>query len=834
MIKKRLPIAIDSRVHLANLCKTKSDQFITVNIQRFRYLYLFLLIPCASHATELTGLVIDEGMNALPGVTLHVKGTNLGDITNGQGRYSIHLDSGNYTLAVSSLGYIDQEISIHVSETDKQQLDITLKESVDRLEAVTITASSIKATLESKGFAMKAVDMKDAELSSIQATDILDRTSGVRIRQSGGMGSRTRFNINGLSGNAIRVFIDGVLMQSYGPSFSLSSIPTNMIERIEVYKGVVPVELASDALGGAINIILKKNYAQNTLNTSYSFGSFNTHQFNTSGSLHRPKSGFTLKGSAFYNYSDNNYKVWGNQVYTTEPTTGEIAYVKATRFHDTYSSAGGKVDVGVTGRSWADELLFGMVLSEMSRDIQHGATMESVYGNRRATQNTQLASLSFKDKSFLSEKLSLEAFTSVSNLNRHIIDTSAYIFDWDGKRKARYDKDGNRTGWYEYISGAEAGNPTLQKSKENVFVGRAVSHFQPTDQHKFTTSFLHTGFVRDSEDPLRHVDIRDLEDTRYSSKTIVGLSYEYQAFQEKLKLSSFYKRFTQAVRVVEYKISGDDEVELNRVRRAVNADGFGFSAAYEILPKILLLSSAERSFRLPVAHELFGNLAESLEPNYDLNPEKSKNLNIGFTLGAFTFGKHEAKLQLNTFWRDTKDKIKRNVREDDTDETTEYINDDSYLSRGLDLDVFYAYNGKIHFNGNMSVFNSRFNTEFDENGLQYDWYRDRERNAPFFTTNSNLKYHFENVIQSGSKASIATNLAYVHWFYRDWESLGGAGKDIIPAQTVLDVSITYTFPDQRITLSLDGRNLLDDQVFDNYALQKPGRALYGKINLKIL
>lgn len=793
-----------------------------------------MAISLTSLGAKVYGTVKDEANNTLPGVTLRVAGSTTGAITDGEGHFSITLEAGHYTLIASSLGYVNQEMNIEVKEAQNLALDIVMKESIDRLDEVIITAESIKATLEGKGYAMKAVEMKEASLTSLQATDMLDRTSGVRIRQSGGMGSRTRFNINGLSGNAIRVFIDGVLMQSYGPSFSLSSIPANMIERIEVYKGVVPVELSSDALGGAINIILKKNLTQNTLNASYSYGSFNTHQFSTAGSLYRPKSGFTVRGSAFYNYSDNNYKVWGNQVYTTAPTTGEIDYVKATRFHDAYSSKGGKMDIGLSGRKWADELLLGVVLSDMYRDIQHGATMESVYGNRWASQNTQLAKLSFKDQTFFTDKLSFEAFTSVSNLHRHIVDTAAYIFDWDGKHKARYDQEGNQTGWYEYISGAEAGNPTLQKSQENVFVGRAVSHFQPVNNHRITASFLHTGFVRDLQDPLRHVDIRDLEDTRYSSKTILGVSYEYQAFQEKLKLSGFYKRFTQAVRVVEYKITGDDEIVLNNVKRAVNADGYGFTAAFEILPKVLLMSSAERSFRLPVAHELFGNLAESLEPNYDLNPEKSKNLNIGLTLGTLSSGKHEAKLQLNTFWRDTKDKIKRNVREDDTDETTEYINDDSYLSRGLDLDVYYAYDRKLHFNGNMSVFNSRFNSEFDENGLQYDWYRDRERNAPFFTTNTNLKYHFEDILLQDSKATIATNLAYVHWFYRDWESLGGAGKDIIPSQTVLDVSITYTFPNQRINLSLDGRNLLDDQVFDNYALQKPGRAFYGKINFKIL
>ncbi|MCD7930525.1 MAG: TonB-dependent receptor plug domain-containing protein [Tannerellaceae bacterium] len=105
---------------------------------------------------------------------------------------------------------------------------------------------------------MGLIDAKKLEFQSIQTTELLDRTAGVRIRQSGGMGSDVQYNINGLTGNSIRIFIDGIPVRNYGSSFSLSSIPPAMIERIEVYKGVVPAHLSEDALGGAINVILKK------------------------------------------------------------------------------------------------------------------------------------------------------------------------------------------------------------------------------------------------------------------------------------------------------------------------------------------------------------------------------------------------------------------------------------------------------------------------------------------------------------------------------------------------------------------------------------------------
>lgn len=784
----------------------------------------------------LSGKVLSREKEPLIGATVLIQSQGSGTVTDNEGGYVMEdLAEGTCTVTASYLGYESISKSIKIKASTNNQLNFILAESAKELEEVVIAAKSIKTDLETAGYAVSAVEMKDVELQSIQTNEVLDRSSGVRIRQNGGLGSRVQYNINGLSGSAIRIFIDGSPIQSYGPSFSLSSIPPNMIERIEVYKGVVPIELAGDALGGAINVILKKNLNRNTLSASYSFGSFHTHQVSASGAYYEPKSGLTVKGSGFYNYSDNNYDVWGNQVYTTEPATGDITYLRAKRFHDTYVSGGFKMDAGISGKNWADELLVGAVYSNLERDIQHGATMESVYGKRKAYQQTQLISLSYKDKSFISDKLNLEIFSSYSKLNRLITDTTAHIYDWDGKRKEKYDANGDFTGWYEYISGAEAGTPTLEESKESVYLGRATIRYQMDSHQKITGNFLHTRFIRDSHDPLKHVDIRNLEDTRFSNQSVIGLGYELKVLQERLKLSAFYKHFLQDVQVIEYKKENNDaEIELNNVNREVQADGIGFALAYQLFPHILLLTSAERSFRMPASRELFGNLAENLEPNYGLKPEKSKNLNLGIALGTFDFGRHQARFQINTFIRDTKDKIKRNVREDDTDETTEYINDDSYISKGFDLDFFYSFDRKLDFTSNLSVFNSLFNTQFDETGLPYDWYRDRERNAPFFTANTNLRYRKANLLQEGSKTTFSSNLGYVHWFYRDWESLGATGKDIIPTQLVFDLGITYAFPGQKLTLALDARNIFDHQVFDNYALQKAGRAFYAKINYRIL
>src|SRR5690606_16038199 len=128
-------------------------------------------------------------------------------------------------------------------------------------------------------FNVTAVDARKLHNSSMDVGQLLNRVSGVKIKESGGMGSRAALSLNGFSGNQVKVFLDGLPIDNYGSSFQLNNIPINYIDHIEVYKGVVPVWLGGDALGGAINLVKNTN-PMSYLDASYSYGSFNTHRVN--------------------------------------------------------------------------------------------------------------------------------------------------------------------------------------------------------------------------------------------------------------------------------------------------------------------------------------------------------------------------------------------------------------------------------------------------------------------------------------------------------------------------------------------------------------------------
>ena len=792
-------------------------------------LTLTLLLQAAAYAqlSQISGGVTDLKGEPVPGATVTLKGSSHSAATDDKGFFAFqNINHGNYTLEISSMVHAPKTLNIRV-DGNNTVLTITLKEKDKReLSEVFVIGKSEKRQIEEKGFAVNVIETKGLDLQSIQTNELLDRSAGVRIRQTGGLGSPIQYNINGLSGNSIRILIDGVPIANYGESFSLNSIPAALIERIEVYKGVVPAYLADDALGGAINIILKESL-QNALTTSYSMGSFHTHQWNMTGNYRDTQSKFTARASAFYNDTDNNYKVWGPKVYITD-VNGKTNPVTAERFNDAYTSMGGKLDVGFTDLKWADQLMFGVVYSEMDKQVQHGATMEVVYGDRSYQQNTNLFNLTYSKRNLFVKGLDLSVFASFSNLKRNLRDTVANIYNWNGEKVNFNGK------YYYHSSGAQGGNKTLQEDQEQKYMSRANLAYAINDHHKLTATYLYDHYTRNQDDPLLATFQRELTDTRYLNKNILSFSYELDAFDEKFKANLFYKYYHLNVRLKDPVSTSTrpgtaPSYEQIIIDRNLNDQGYGLALSYQLLPSLMLTASAEQAIRLPSSGELLGNNAENVNAAYNLKPENSLNTNLGVNIGPFQFNQHKLSANVNVFMRDVKDMIRQGVPSQQS-ETYSFENLESVTSKGFDAELKYGFRNNLQVTLNASVFNARFNTEFNQNGAAYMYYGSRLRNEPYFTHNSNVRYDFKNVLQQESRTSVYYNFAYVHHFYRDWEAYGGNNRADIPTQQLHDAGIAHTFPSRKFVLSFDAKNISNAQVFDNWALQKAGRAFYVKIN----
>ena len=109
--------------------------------------------------------------------------------------------------------------------------------------------------------------------------DLLATHAGIQTRRYGGLGSYQSVSIHGVAGNKIAICIDGVPLENDdGTAVNLGALDLNQFERIEVYKDQVPASLGGNGLGGAINLITRKNAARGGLLLA-SYGSHNTTEF---------------------------------------------------------------------------------------------------------------------------------------------------------------------------------------------------------------------------------------------------------------------------------------------------------------------------------------------------------------------------------------------------------------------------------------------------------------------------------------------------------------------------------------------------------------------------
>ena len=205
--------------------------------------FIFLSVQGQQISGTVSGTVQDTYGDPLPFASVLVEGIKLGVLTDENGFYSLNnVPKGKYKLVVSFVGYGTGSIPFEIQDNSRKvNLDFTLQESTEDLDEVTINGKSKETKLETTGFTVSAIKTEEASLRNIQTNELLNTTVGVKIRQNGGLGSEVTYSLNGLSGNSVRIFIDGIPISTYGNSFNLNSIPPSMIKNIEVYKGVVPV-----------------------------------------------------------------------------------------------------------------------------------------------------------------------------------------------------------------------------------------------------------------------------------------------------------------------------------------------------------------------------------------------------------------------------------------------------------------------------------------------------------------------------------------------------------------------------------------------------------------
>ncbi|WP_272680181.1 TonB-dependent vitamin B12 receptor BtuB [Providencia sp. PROV032] len=151
----------------------------------------------------------------------------------------------------------------------------------NQADQVVVSANRFEQPISSILAPVTVVTREDIDhWQSNTVIDVLRRLPGVDISQSGGMGQQSSLFIRGTESRHVLVLIDGVRLNQAGISGSsdMSQIPISLVQRIEYIRGARSAVYGSDAVGGVVNIITRRDNDGTTLNAgigSHSYQNYN-------------------------------------------------------------------------------------------------------------------------------------------------------------------------------------------------------------------------------------------------------------------------------------------------------------------------------------------------------------------------------------------------------------------------------------------------------------------------------------------------------------------------------------------------------------------------------
>lgn len=763
----------------------------------------------AQELAILSGKITSSDGHPVVQASLAIEGTSYGTYSNDNGSYRLELPEGTYTVVASFIGYESQKKSVRL--TGKKTVDFILKEETVALKDVEVYAKSKSQKLREGAFAVNALDVKSVVNSLSNLNELVNRTSGVKVRQEGGVGSDYDLSINGMSGNSVRYFIDGVPLETKGSEVSLANLPVNIIDHIEMYKGVVPAYLGSDALGGAINIVTKKE-KKNYLDMSYGIGSFHTHKTDLNAQIVFPKSGVIVRPTVGVNYSKNDYTMKGVEVW--DESVRKYVLSNRKRFHDDYFSLLAQVEVGVTGKPWADDFFVTASYSKVDKELQTGSIQTKVYGMAERNGSAYNVSAQYRKKDFLLKGLQMHSMLSHTWDYSLTVDTAYRVYDWNGD----YIESSRNE-----ITGRER---SLRHYKRPTTMFRSNWDYRFNPQHAINLNYL---VNRTGNDRYDEVDSSFEPSNDVVCKHIIGLSYHQQLWQDKMENTFFVKDYVNHLNIRQtdlYWQTGSDKV---KGESSGNYWGYGVGTRVSFWEPLALKASFEHSVRLPLARELLGN-GSTIYANTALNPEKSDNVNLG-VFGTWHPGVgHVLYYEVNGFMRFVDDYIQAVVAEKEG--MMQYQNVPAVHIKGLEGEVRYSWKRNLQCMANVSWQDARDQRKYKEDRKLSATYLNRVPNRPWLFGAAEVNYTFHDVCRKNSSLRLETSYQWVHWYYLTWEAYGAKeSKAQIPAQHVVNAGVTYSWENGRYNLSVSCDNIFDRLVYDHYKLQKPGRSFFLKFRV---
>jgi len=313
-------------------------------MRKLSFLLVLLLLTAMQVLAQrtITGKVTsaDDG-NGIPGVTVLVKGTSTGVLTDLDGKYSISVPKSATMLQYTFVGMKPSEVTIGASDV----YDIVMQTEATNIEGVVVTAFGI--TRQAREIGVSTAKVSDKQLTEAGASNVMNgltaKVSGLQINTiNNGVNPETKITLRGnrhfLASNQALVVLDGVAVSA---TF-LNSVNPNDIESITVQKGATAAALyGNDASNGVVIVSTKRGSNQKpTIKVS------NTTTFEKISYLPNLQNRFGSGSGESLGNSDNNYTMWVGPDRNTDPYTSYENQSFGPEYDGSTVILGGKLEDG--------------------------------------------------------------------------------------------------------------------------------------------------------------------------------------------------------------------------------------------------------------------------------------------------------------------------------------------------------------------------------------------------------------------------------------------------------------------------------------------------------
>lgn len=746
-----------------------------------------------------------QTLQPLDGASVILENSNIGTISNHIGMFRMKLPSkSSRRIKVQYMGYESRNIILNkkLCVNDSICCNVELQPKNNILSDVIVLGKSKAQRHREVPSAITIIDSQELKYKTATLNEILDNAAGIKVAQQGGLGNASRIIIQGMDGKRIGIFINGMPMGN-SDEFQFSSIPIDMVDEVEIYKGIIPAWLGGDGLGGAVNIRLK-DFKKNHLEMAFEAASYNTYIGSLQLKHYLGKTSTALHAGATMNYAKNNYS------FSSPFELGRIIH----RDHDAYTHGG--FNVGISSQQWwFDQFDLTLSADYYRKEIQGG--LMNVQNNiQHAFTRTRSASTSLSlEKSFLKGRLTAQFHSIVGFSLVNQVDTSHYCYDFIGNRFP----SGSGRGEIGAVPNDSHDRHTTVRELLNLTY--KIGNNQLVT---WTTNYRYG--CKMPKDELADSYSR-LPTSGYPSRLhsiVSGLTHELKLYGGKFTNELGIKLFNHHSEVLPFAEAIMLQDKLKASTNHSTMAGWSEAMALHLLPNnaLTLKASVQSTVRMPIAEELFGD-GVLLLPSEKLRPERSFNINAGaiWLINAMRYP--QVRIGINTFYMSAKDMIKLMY----SSMNMAYDNIGKVRVMGIDMEMESKLNRWLDLQGNITWQDARDMRKEAVGGGENFHYRYRIPNMPYLFGNVGVRLHKDGLLSKSSSSAFASTFGFTKAFSYNWEA-SKHNTMLIPARYCWDVAVHHSF-NKRCQLSFEIRNILNRENWAEFRYPMERRTFHLKM-----